>query len=94
MAQRWSLHIYVLAVLSVKTTIDIGSKLLRQIRRRAAEEEITISQVVESALCVYFSGQTKRKRYQLNLKTERGRMLPGVRLDNRDALFNLMDGWS
>jgi len=59
---------------------------------KAADEGVTIRQVVESALRVYLGKQTRRKGYQLKWKTERGRILPGVRLDDRDALFDLMDG--
>jgi hypothetical protein len=64
----------------------------RQLKRKAADEGVTIRQLVESALRVYLGKQTRRKDYELKWKTERGRILPGVRLDHRDALFDLMDG--
>lgn len=76
----------------MRTTIEIGNELFRQLKRRAADEGITIRQVIENALRVYFSKQPRVKGYQLNWKTERGRIMPGVRLDDRDALFDLMDG--
>jgi Arc/MetJ family transcription regulator len=76
----------------MRTTIEISDELFRQLKRKAADEGATIRQVVESALRVYLGKQSKRKGYQLNWKTERGRILPGVRLDDRDALFDLMDG--
>jgi Bacterial antitoxin of type II TA system, VapB len=79
-------------LLRMRTTLDISDELFRQLKRRAADEGATIRQVVESALRVYLGKQSKRKGYQLNWKTERGRLLPGVRLDDRDALFDLMDG--
>jgi hypothetical protein len=67
-------------------------KLFRQLKRKAADEGVTIRQVVESALRVYLDKQTRRKGYELKWKTERGRILSGVRLDERDALFDVMDG--
>jgi Ribbon-helix-helix protein, copG family len=71
----------------MRTTVEISDELFRQLKRKAADEGVTIHQVVESALRVYFG-----KGYQLKWKTERGRILPGVRLDDHDALFDLMDG--
>ena len=76
----------------MRTTIEIADELFRQLKRRAADEGVTIRQVVENALRIYFGKQTKGKAYRLKWKTERGRILPGVRLDDRDALFDLMDG--
>jgi hypothetical protein len=76
----------------MRTTIEIGDELFRQLKRKAADEGVTIRQVVESALRVYLGKQTKRKGYELQWKTERGRILPGVRLEDRDALFDVMDG--
>jgi hypothetical protein len=76
----------------MRTTVEISDELFRQLKRKVAEEGVTIRQVVESALRVYFGKQTRRKGYQPKWKTERGRILTGVRLDDRDALFDLMDG--
>ena len=76
----------------MRTTIEISDELYRQLKRKAADEGTPVRQVVESALRVYLGKQAKRKGYQLQWKSERGRMLPGVRLDDRDALFDLMDG--
>jgi Arc/MetJ family transcription regulator len=76
----------------MRTTIEISDELCRQLKRKAADDGVTIRQVVENALRVYLGKQTRRKGYELKWKTERGRILPGVRLDDRDALFDLMDG--
>lgn len=76
----------------MRTTIEISDELCRQLKRKAADDGVTIRQVVENALRVYLGKQTRRKGYALKWKTERGRILPGVRLDDRDALFDLIDG--
>ena len=78
--------------LCMRTTIEIGDELFRQLKRKAANEGVTIREVVERALRVYLGKQTRRKGYQLKWNTERGRILPGVRLNDRDALFDLMNG--
>jgi hypothetical protein len=48
--------------------------------------------VVENALRTYLGKPKGRKDYQLRWHSERGRILPGVRLDDRDTLFDVMDG--
>ena len=78
-------------LLHMRTTIEIDEELFRQLKRKAADEGITIRQVIENALRAYLGKQTQGKDYHLTWKTERGRILPGVRLDNRDALSDLMD---
>lgn len=76
----------------MRTTIEISDELFRQVKKRAADEQTALRQVVENALRAYLGKQPRRKAYQLRWQTERGRVLPGVRLDDRDALFDLMDG--
>jgi hypothetical protein len=76
----------------MRTTIEISEELCRQLKRKAAYEGVTLRQVVERALRVYLGKQARRKGYELKWGTERGRILPGVRLDDRDALFDLMNG--
>ena len=85
-------YAYFIMLSCMRTTIEISDELCRQLKRKAADEGVTIRQVVESALRVYLAKQTRRKGYELKWKTERGRMLPAVQLDDRDALFDLMDG--
>jgi hypothetical protein len=75
----------------MRTTIDIGDELLRRAKKRAADEGVPLRDVVESALRGYLSTRPRQGRYRLKWSTERGRMLPGVNLDDRDALFDLMD---
>jgi hypothetical protein len=76
----------------MRTTIEISNELLRQAKRRAADEGGTLRKVIEEALRFYLGKRPKSKRYELRWRTEKGRILPGVRLDDRDALFDLMDG--
>ena len=76
----------------MRTTLEISDELFRLLKRKAADDGTPLRQVVESALRVYLGKQTNRKGYQLHWNIERGRILPGVRLDDRDALFDLMDG--
>ena len=79
-------------LLCMRTTIDINDELLLRAKKRAAEERAPLRLVVENALRGYLARRPQRAGYRLQWRTECGRMLPGVRLDDREALFDLMDG--
>jgi hypothetical protein len=76
----------------MRTTVEITDELLRKAKKKAADEGIPLRDVVEAALRSYLSGRPSRARYRLRWRTERGRVMPGVNLEDRDALFDLMDG--
>jgi hypothetical protein len=90
------LHIYVELnmLLCMRTTLEISDEIFRQLKRKAADEGATVRQLVENALRIYLAKPKPRKGYRLHWRSERGRILPGVRLDDRDALFDIMDGRS
>ena len=72
--------------------MDLGDELLRAAKKRAADEGVPLRDVVEDALRRYLAGPSKRRGYRLRWGTEQGRLQAGVNLDDRDALFDLMDG--
>lgn len=76
----------------MRTTIELNDELLRGVRHRAADEGTTLRAVVERALRSYLGGSIRDSGYRLRWRPERGRLRPGVRLDDREALFDLMEG--
>jgi len=77
----------------MRTTVEIQDELLREAKRRAADEGTTLRRVIEQALRAHLSRRAgSGSGYRLRWRTERGRLQPGVRLDDRDLLFDLMDG--
>lgn len=80
--------------LCMRTTIELNDDLLRRAKRRAANERTTLRAVIEQALRRHLAdrGRGERAPYVLRWRTERGVVQAGVRLDDRDALFDLMDG--
>lgn len=79
-------------LLCMRTTIDLNDELLRSAKQRAVRERVTLREIIERALRVHLGGARRQRAYSLRWRTEAGRVLPGVRLDDRDALFDLMDG--
>ena len=76
----------------MRTTLDINEELLRQAKRRAADEGSSLRSVVEQALRTFLAPRRRGAGYRLEWRTERGTLQPGVGLDDRDALFDLMEG--
>ena len=76
----------------MRTTINLNDRLFRDAKRRAAQDGTTLGRLLEDALRVHLNHPAKQKSYSFEWRTERGRLQPGVRLDDRDALFDLMDG--
>jgi predicted transcriptional regulator len=76
----------------MRTTIDLNDELMRRIKRLAADQGVTFRELVERALRGLLERKAVRKGYTLQWRTEKGQLMPGVRLDDRDALFDLMDG--
>ncbi len=76
----------------MRTTINLNDELRRSAKRRAASEGTSLRAVVERALRSYLEGGARKPDYRLRWRPERGRLRPGVRLDDRDTLFDLMEG--
>ncbi len=88
------MHFYAfyVMVLCMRTTIEITDELLRRAKEKAAAEGTALREVVETALRFYLAKPRRATGYKLKWRTECGRMLPGVCLDDRDTLFDLMNG--
>jgi hypothetical protein len=76
----------------MRTTLELNNELLRAAKRRAADDRQTLRQVVEAALRAYLGRPATRRGYRLRWRSEHGRLQAGVRLEDRDALWDLMEG--
>ena len=80
-------------VQGMRTTVDLNDQLLRDAKKRAAEEGRPLRAVIEEALRTMIHARGPGdQRFQLQWRTEMGRLQAGVRLDDRQSLFDLMDG--
>ena len=80
-------------LLCMRTTIELDDPLFRQLKIEAARRGESLRKVVNECLRRGLAAPQKRKTYVFRWKTgPRGRIQPGVRLNDRESLFDLMDG--
>ena len=82
----------------MRTTIRLNDDLLRQAKRRAAEEGRTFSSLVEDGLRAVLRPppMQKQTRVKLPLSTAGGGVHPGIDLNSNASLQDLLDeedGW-
>lgn len=79
----------------MRTTIRLNEALLKQVKRKALEQEKTFTAVVEDALAAWVQGGAaepgKKRRIRIP-KSGKGGLLPGVDLDSNASLLDRMDG--
>lgn len=75
-----------------RTTLVLEDDLFRHLKQEAAANGRTIRDVVNALLRRALAGLRPRRRYRLKWPTARGRLRPGVNLDDRATLYDLMEG--
>ncbi len=76
----------------MRTTLNIDEDLYRAAKIKAAQEGKTLTRIVEEALREHLRPPKPSKRFRLKVITERGELLPGVNIDDRDSLYEIMEG--
>ncbi|MCH8186505.1 MAG: hypothetical protein IH862_10435 [Chloroflexi bacterium] len=76
----------------MRTTLDIDDHLYQAAKVKAAKEGKTLTRVVEEALMQHLNPPNPSKRFSLRVITKRGELLPGVNIDDRDSLYEIMEG--
>lgn len=75
-----------------RTTIVLDDDLLETLKKRSVEEGASMKDLVNRYLREAFSAKKKRPPYKLEWKTYKGKLQPGVSLEDRDTLFEIMEG--
>ena len=77
----------------VRTTLTLDDEMLRRARKKAAQENRPLKEIINEALRVGLDsgGQRRSAHFKFRLKTVKGRLMPGVDLTDRDKLFDLME---
>lgn len=79
----------------METNITIDEELYRAASLKASREGVAISDVVEKALREFLGKPEpppKSEPYKLQWRTMRGELMPGVNIDDRKSLYDIMDG--
>lgn len=76
-------------VYRMKTTLNIDDTVMAELKREAARQGRTMSELVETALRLFFRTQRKRPKAPLLPTFRGGREL--VDIADRDALYDAMD---
>lgn len=79
----------------VRTTVRLDEGLMRDAKRTAAEQGITLTQLISDALrerVARARGSGRRRRVELPVSRAGGGVMPGVDLDDSAALLELLDG--
>ena len=72
--------------------MDLSDELLRRAKKKAADDGVPLREVMEAALREYLSGRSRKTDYKFEWGVDRGELLPGVDLDDRNALLDRMEG--
>jgi hypothetical protein len=79
----------------MRTTLNFDDRLMREAKKRAADEGESLTRLIEKALRAYLKPPTaRRKAFRLELLIKEGRPVPGVNWDDRDSLYERMEGRS
>lgn len=79
-------------LICMRTTLNLDDELMRLVRRRAADTGRTITQLIEAALHDALTPTVQgQPPFELQWKTVRGRLRPGVDLSDRDSLIDRME---
>jgi plasmid stability protein len=75
-----------------RTTLTLDEDLLRLLKAMAARQGKSLGALVNELLRHALAVGSRRKDYKLRLDGWEAELQPGVDLQDRDKLFDLMDG--
>jgi hypothetical protein len=77
----------------MKTTLYIDDSLFRQVKERAARTARTVTSMVDEALRQLLREESKPpSHYRFDARPVKGKPRSGVDLNDRDSLYETMDG--
>ena len=76
----------------MRTTLNLDDRLMRAVKRVAAETGRTMTEVIESSLREGLRRRRRSTGYRLGMVTVEGRLRAGVDLTDRDSLYDFMEG--
>lgn len=76
----------------MKTTLNLDDQLLRNAKKRASQDGVTLTRFVEDALKAKLIPAFQRgKKFKFRPILVEGNRAPNVDISNRDALYDIID---
>jgi hypothetical protein len=76
----------------MKTTLHLDDRVAAAAKRHAESQGTTLTAVINSALRQYLaSSRRPKQKFKLELQSRKTGPLPGVDLEDRASLYDLMD---
>ncbi len=76
----------------MRTTLELDDGLMREARKRAAQEGRTLTSLIEEAIRLLLTRRQTAKPYRLRWVTRHGTAPAAIDIADRDALYERMDG--
>ena len=77
----------------MRTTLQLDDRVVQAAKRHAERTGTTLTAVIDTALRQFLaSTRTPKPKFRLKLRTRRTSVLAGVDLDDRDSLYDVMEG--
>jgi Family of unknown function (DUF6364) len=76
----------------MRTTLDLDDQLMKQAKMSAVEHGETLSRLIERALQKMLRQPRPKPAFRLELLTKKGIAAAGVDWDDRDSLYERMEG--
>lgn len=74
-------------VIGMKTTLNLDDRLLREAKKRAAEQGVTLTSVIEDALRVALEPSPASEPYRFEMSVVRGGGFP-FDINDRSSIYN------
>jgi len=75
----------------MKTTLNLDEQVLKNAKKKAASDGITLTAFVEQALKARLLQDTEKVTYRFRPKVVKGNRPPNVDISARDALYEVID---
>ncbi|HVT56879.1 MAG TPA: DUF2191 domain-containing protein [Thermoanaerobaculia bacterium] len=76
----------------MRTTLDIDDRILKQAKLHALERGETLTRFIEEAIRGRLAEPAQLPPFRLTLLTKNGEARPGINWDDRDSIYEHMEG--
>ncbi len=74
-----------------RTTITIDQDLLNKVKAFGKDKGLSVSRTISELVRIALLQKQNPQKHNFTWKTYKGQLRPGVNIDDRDQLYNLME---